>query len=86
MRIVKREGQIKVIEFEEGKELIRRVLPAESDNADLGAPYGIPFAIVLKEHGVCDAMAKKIEQELHRRNIWTAEDLQNNHNAALSAI
>ena len=83
MKIIRIEGRSKVVELPDGN---RRVIPSDSNDATYGAPYGIPFALALVESGIPQRMANKIERELHKRNIWTLEDLEQNPSAAMSSI
>ena len=86
MKTIKIQGKSKVVEYKEGGEIKRCVLPLDVEDIRLGAPYGLPFQMLLLKANVDERMAQKIERELHKRNIWTVEDLQSNPNAALSAI
>jgi hypothetical protein len=86
MKTVKTEGQAQVVEYTERGELKRRIVPQGATNVKLGAPYGLPFAMLLKQHGMIKKMADRIERELHQRGIWTAEDLRQNPQAALGSI
>jgi hypothetical protein len=86
MKTISKSGQSKIVEYEELGQMKRGVLPLDSETIELGIPYGLPFALLLKENHVNSEMAIKIEQELHNRGIWTLSDLKQNTNAAIGAI
>ena len=86
MKTIKIQGRSKVVEYQENGEIKRCVLPLDAEDTKFGAPYGLPFQMLLQKANVDERMAQKIERELHNRNVWTIEDLQSNPNAALSAI
>lgn len=88
MRTIKSEGKVKVVEFAEADQMKRRIIPVEADegSAELGAPYGLPFAMLLQKHGLDERMAGRIEQELHRAGLWTVAELQQNPRAVQGAV
>lgn len=86
MKIIRVEGQSKVVEYQENGQLKRRILPNDSEEIKLGIPYGLPFALLLVEAKVPESMAGRIEKELHKAGLWTVEDLQEKPNAVRGAI
>ena len=54
---------------------------SESDLA-MALPYGVPWADVV----TLELSMKEMEQALHNRGIWTAQDVRENHWAATAAI
>lgn len=85
MKTIKQQGHSKLIEFKEGKEVKRVILPVEEHDTNLGIPHGFPFAEMLKPH-VCEPMAERIEAELHKAGIWTPDDIIKNPGAAQGAV
>ena len=85
MKTIKQQGYSKLVEYEEDNKIKRVVLPTDEDNPDLGIPHGLPFADLLQGH-VCEGMAQRIEDELHRSNIWTAQDVLKNPATVQGAI
>lgn len=73
MKIIKKDGHSQLVEYQEGGSIKRVILPLGEDDVNLGIPHGFPFADLLKEK-VCEGMAQRIEDELHRAGIWTAKD------------
>jgi len=84
MKIIASNNRTKVVEFSEGDTLKRRVLPVDSDTVELGIPYGLPFAEILKK-SISPDLAIQVEKSLHNSGIWDIEDLQNNPMAAIKA-
>ena len=76
-----------LIEWADETGLNRSVVPANEvqgstcEHPEWGVPYGEDWAALLSELNV-----EKLVNEFHRRGIWTADDLQANHKAALGAI
>lgn len=85
MKTIKTQGHSKLIEYEEDNKVKRIVLPVNEDDLNLGIPHGLPFADLLSSH-VCEGMAERIETELHRSNIWTAQDVLKNPAVVQGAI
>lgn len=85
MKTIKQQGHSKLIEYEEDNQVKRVVLPVNEDNPNLGIPHGLPFADLLSSQ-VCEEMARRIENELHRSNIWTAQDILKNPATVQGAI
>lgn len=76
-----------LIEWADDAGLNRSIVPVNKvqgsacDHPEWGVPYGEDWAALLSELNV-----ELLVSELHRRGIWTADDLQANHKAALGAI
>jgi hypothetical protein len=85
MKIIRQDGHSKLVEFTEADQLKRVILPIGEHDLDLGIPYGFPFAETLKPY-VCEPMAERIEAELHKAGVWTAEDATNNPGAVQGAV
>lgn len=85
MKTIKQQGHSQLVEYQEGDTVKRVILPTGEDNVDLGIPHGFPFADLLKDK-VCKGMAQRIEDELHRRNIWTAKDVLKNPAGVQGAV
>lgn len=47
-----------------------------------GVPFGVPFAQIVE----FSADPKEFERELHKRGIWTTEDVRNNLGAVRNAL
>lgn len=84
-RIIKEQGHSKLVEFREGDQPKRVILPAGEDDPSLGIPHGFPFAEALKDK-VCEGMAERIEAELHKVGIWTPADISKKPGAAQGAV
>lgn len=85
MRIIKTEGHSKLVEYQEEGKPKRVILPVNEHDTNLGIPYGYDFANSLKDF-VCSDMAQRIENELHRTNLWTLSDILNNPAKVQGAI
>lgn len=88
--VVGKRGQAVLVEFQQGG--LRRVyvprdavMDEEVDDGALeaGIPYGVPWEEFVQVVGVTP---DDLADALRRRGIWTAEDLQKRHDAALGAL
>lgn len=65
-------------------EEIDGVLWADSSELDASIPYGDPLEEILPSY---DAIHKAaLVNELHRRNVWTVDELLANHEAVRGAV
>lgn len=90
IKIIQHQGHSALVEYLSGKKIKRVTIPANvihgeqvsKYNLNLGIPYGVDWArrINLK------ASPQKLEDELHRVGIWTADDALQNANKLLGAI
>lgn len=85
MKTIKQDGHSKLVEFEEGGQTRRAILPVGEEDLEMSIPHGFPFAEAIKDK-VCEGMAQRIEAELHRRNLWTLEDVMKNPGTAQGAV
>lgn len=85
MKTIKQDKHSKLVEYQENDTIKRVILPVNEDDTNMGIPYGLPFADLLKDH-VCEEMAERIEVELHRAGIWTAQDALKNPAAVQGAL
>ena len=83
MNIIAVNRMSKVVEFNVDGVLKRRVLPIDSETIELGVPYGLPFAAILKK-SIGDDLAIQIENALHNSGVWDTEDLQTNPMVAIN--
>jgi hypothetical protein len=91
VKIVARNGHSVLIEWVDNGNLYRGILPASSIRGDgyvqkkelkRAAPYGVPWEEVVILQATSDTLA----QELRKRGIWTALDLQDRPAEAQGAI
>lgn len=54
----------------------------EKDDLSMGIPYGIPVAQIIK----MAATPEGVESELHKRGLWTAEDIIGNIQSVYGAL
>ena len=85
MKTIRKDGKSKLVEFKEGDNPQRVVLPTAEEDTNLGIPYGFPFAEALTEK-IGERMAGLIEAELHKAGIWTPADIMKNPGAAQGAV
>jgi hypothetical protein len=89
IKIIQHQGHSALVEWMEDKKVKRATVPANvikeeqvsKYQLDLGIPYGIPWSQIKLR-----ASASKLEEELHRVGIWTAEDALNNAPAIVGAL
>jgi hypothetical protein len=90
VNVVSRKDASALVEFVEGQAVQRKTVTAEAldgdkiaqDDLDLGVPYGIPWADLVK----VTATPASIEKALHNAGIWTLEDLTSNPRRAIGAL
>lgn len=84
----RKNGAVLVEWMEEGR-FLRSIVPADQvvqghcDHPEWGLPVGEDWAAMLADESIDTAA---IAHELNRRGIFTIEDLQRQHKAALGAI
>ena len=87
VKVITRIDEHALIEWVDAGQINRSIVPANEvqgntcEQPERGVPYGEDWAALLSELNV-----DLLVSELHRRGIWTADDLQANHKAALGAI
>jgi hypothetical protein len=89
VKIIQHQGHSALVEYIEGGKTKRVTIPATAIKdeqvskykLDMGIPYGVPWSQIR-----LSASPEKLEQELHRVGIWTAEDALNNAQKVLGAI
>lgn len=88
IKVVSRNNELTLIEWVDDGTYHRSIVPTDDvigndfcEHPERGIPYGEDWASLLPPLEV-----DLLVNELHRRGIWTAQDLQNNHKAALGAI
>ena len=71
-------GFVAVADVEDGK----------CDKAVLKAahPYGVPWAKLLVLEPIVEIVPERVEDELHRRQIWTVSDIEGNAMGAQHAL
>jgi len=97
VRVVARKNKSALVEWADADGFHRGFVPdtavdvsggsrvtASVSESDLGMalPYGVPWADVV----TLELSMKEMEQALHNRGIWTAQDVRENHRAAVAAI
>ena len=90
VKILQQSGHSVLVEYLEKGKLKRATIPPDTIkegqvsqySLKLGIPYGLPWAelITLK------ASPERLQEELHRIGIWTAEDALQNAQGVLGAI
>lgn len=93
VKVVLYNGHAALVEWLEKGQAARGLIPREeirdgkagADVLDASAPYGVPWAQLLEKEGV-RTTPEAVEAELHRRGIWTAEDIEGNLGAAQTAL
>lgn len=85
MKIIRQDGHSKLVQYTDAGKVYRVTLPIEENDVSLGIPYGFPFAEALKEK-VCEGMAERIEEELHKAGIWLVSDISKKPGAAQGAV
>jgi hypothetical protein len=88
--VVARKDASALVEFVEGQAAQRKTVPADAldgdkiaqDDLDMGVPYGIPWADLVK----VTATPGGIEKALHNAGIWTLEELTSNPRRAIGAL
>jgi len=92
VKVIKIKGQAALVEWEQNGAPKRGTIPArpleegydvEKSVLDMAIPYGEPWAMVV---GDVENAAQAVEDELHRRGIWTAADLLAKRAAARDAV
>lgn len=90
IKIIQQQDQSALVEWLEKGKSKRATIPVSairegqvsSYNLKLGIPYGLPWSEIID----LGATPEKLEQELHRVGIWTADDALQNANQVLGAI
>lgn len=90
VKVVKSDRQSALVEYQENGQTKRVIVPAsvaidgvvDDNDLALGIPYGIAWANLVKP----STTPQRIETELHRAGIWTAEDALKNAAAVQGAI
>lgn len=90
VKTLKIKGQAALVEWDDGA-LRRGTVPAESlrnDQVDddvlaMAIPHGEPWTLII---GDIEATPQAVEDELHKRGVWTAQDLLSKRGAARDAI
>lgn len=81
-----------LVQWREGNRLKRAWVPSRLVGHDLevsaktlreSPPYGLPFEDALKSVTIA---AEDVAEALHRRNIWTFEDVQKNPDSVSKAL
>lgn len=87
VKIIQKDNGNALIEWIDDGQYRRSVVPLESivdnqiEHPEWGIEYGEDWAVLIDQLD-----ADLLANELRRRGIWTAEDLRQQHKAALGAI
>lgn len=82
----------KLVQWNDGKSLRRAWVPTHLISPDLevsfkvlneGAPYGLPFDQIVESVSIS---ADDVAEALHRRGIWTEEDVMRNPETVSKAL
>lgn len=90
VKVIKRDKQSTLVEWVDAGIYHRGTIPVSEiaddevnvETLNMSIPYGVPWA----EYMNMDVKPEDIENELHRRGIWTSEDLRSKVNEAIGAI
>jgi hypothetical protein len=98
VKVISKQGQSALVEWHDGEATRRAYLPIrllqrdpdkryrsnewEAQAPELGAPYGLPWAELLR----LTVTPEEIEKALWQRGIFTADDIERDHGQALSAF
>jgi hypothetical protein len=90
IKVVRSDKQSALVEYQDGNETKRVIVPVSAvvdnviDDNDLalGIPYGLAWANLVTP----STNSKRIEAELRRAGIWTAEDALKNAPAVQGAV
>jgi hypothetical protein len=93
VKVVKVDGKAALVEWLEKGELARGVVPVGevhdgtcgADTLDAAAPYGVPWVKLLDAEEM-KTTPTALEAELHKRGIWTTEDIEKNFSHAQAAL
>lgn len=99
VRVIFRKKSAVLVEYMKGDLPVRVSIPADKIHISedgkegtvaetilkIGIPYGIPWGKFIPDARI-DIPGERIEEELHKQGIWTAEDFKQNPGAAQSAV
>ena len=72
----------KLVEWRDENGPHKVILPVESNDVDLGIPYGVPFELI----NFPIITPARVARTLREHGIWTAEDVRGNVKTARAAV
>lgn len=91
VKVLHRSNGVALVEWTEGKDIYRGYVPVaqvengqcEEMSLNMAPSYGMQFRYLFDVNA--DALKDAVERELHRNNIWTAQDFVGNYEKARRA-